>query len=610
MFLFQLYFCELLSYKIFCDNFAKVLKVFENRIKNRMEKREVYMCGICGYFGAEAVKKVCDGLKILEYRGYDSCGLAYVGDGKINSIKTLDGVDELIKKSEGLSTEMVIGHTRWATHGAVTLNNAHPHFSASKKLVMVHNGIVENFKELKKNIDIDFYSATDTEVFVNLIEKESGTLIEKVISASKKVKGAFAIIVLSESGEVVLGKRESPLYLSTSEKGVCVSSDVLALDGEKIYALGDDEFATIENSKILFFNKNGKKIVKKCEKIEKNMNFLQISFKTHMESEIFETKTALIKTLKKYKNEDVFSLIKLPKNFKSVTLVACGTAYHSSLVGAEFFKSIGIDARAYVASEFRYGREILSDDTLYIFVSQSGETADTIASAKLVRARKLCTLALTNTPNCLLNRVCKSVLPTFAGREVAVASTKAYCCQVFSLYLFSAYLAGKRLPTVQTLKKIPLLEFPREQVEDITKFEKVFFVGRELDHLTALEASLKLKEISYINSVAIASGELKHGTLALVDETSIVVAISTEKRVKEKLRSNLEEIKARGGKIVVFSCFDDFTDYNFVKIEKFADFLMPIVSIIPLQFLALRVAEQRGFNPDRPRNLAKSVTVE
>lgn len=568
------------------------------------------MCGICGYIGSgNGVKEVVGGLKILEYRGYDSCGLAFIEKEKINIVKTVGEVDNLKKITKNMSANVVIGHTRWATHGGVNERNAHPHLSTSGKLAMVHNGIIENYKELKEEFKLNCLSNTDSEVFLNLIDCEKGTLINKVINASKKVQGTFAVLVLGSDGEMVLGKCESPLYLSKVENEVYIASDVLALKGENYFALNDHEFASVKNRKIIFYNKNGEKITKKSEKIEKNSDFSKIFYKTHMESEILETKDVLNKTLKKYKEENIFQNIKLPKKLNSISLVACGTAYHASLMGAEYFKEVGIDARAYLASEFRYGREILNKNTLYVFVSQSGETADTIASAKLVKQNKLHALAVTNVNNCLLNRICKNVLPTFAGREIAVASTKAYSCQVWSLYLFSLILANKSLPKEDLVKNFAFVNFDDKLVKEIASYKKVFFVGRDLDYITAVEASLKLKEISYINCFAIASGELKHGTLALIDSDAVVIAICTQEKIKSKLKSNLEEIKARGGKVIVVSQFEDF-DFPLVKLPPCVQLLMPLVAIIPMQFLALKVCELFGYNPDKPRNLAKSVTVE
>ena len=569
------------------------------------------MCGICGYIGSgNGVKEVVGGLKILEYRGYDSCGLAFIEKEKINIVKTVGEVDNLKKLTKNMSANVVIGHTRWATHGGVNERNAHPHLSTSGKFAMVHNGIIENYKELKEEFNLNSLSNTDSEVFLNLIDCEKGTLINKVINASKKVQGTFAVLVLGSDGEMVLGKCESPLYLSKVENEVYIASDVLALKGENYFALNDHEFASVKNRKIIFYNKNGEKITKKSEKIEKNSDFSKIFYKTHMESEIFETKNVLEKTLKKYKEENIFQNIKLPKKLNSISLVACGTAYHASLMGAEYFKEVGIDARAYLASEFRYGREILNKNTLYVFVSQSGETADTIASAKLVKQNKLHALAVTNVNNCLLNRICKNVLPTFAGREIAVASTKAYSCQVWSLYLFSLILANKSLPKEDLVKNFAFVNYDDKLVKEVASYKKVFFVGRDLDYITAMEASLKLKEISYINCFAIASGELKHGTLALIDSDAVVIAICTQEKIKSKLKSNLEEIKARGGKVIVVSQFDDFKDFSCVKLSKFDELFMPIVSVIPMQFLALKICELFGYNPDKPRNLAKSVTVE
>ena len=568
------------------------------------------MCGICGYIGSgNGVKEVVGGLKILEYRGYDSCGLAFIENEKINIVKTVGEVDNLKKITKNMSANVVIGHTRWATHGGVNERNAHPHLSTSGKLAMVHNGIIENYKELKEEFNLNSLSNTDSEVFLNLIDCEKGTLINKVINASKKVQGTFAVLVLGSDGEMVLGKCESPLYLSKVENEVYIASDVLALKGENYFALNDHEFASVKNRKIIFYNKNGEKITKKSEKIEKNSDFSKIFYKTHMESEILETKDVLNKTLKKYKEENIFQNIKLPKKLNSISLVACGTAYHASLMGAEYFKEVGIDARAYLASEFRYGREILNKNTLYVFVSQSGETADTIASAKLVKDRKLHALAVTNVSNCLLNRICKNVLPTFAGREIAVASTKAYSCQVWSLYLFSLFLAKKSLPKEDFVKNFAFVTIDDKLVKEIACYKKVFFVGRDLDYITAVEASLKLKEISYINCFAIASGELKHGTLALIDSDAVVIAICTQEKIKAKLKSNLEEIKARGGRVIVVSQFEDF-DFPLVKLPPCVQLLMPLVAIIPMQFLALKVCELFGYNPDKPRNLAKSVTVE
>ena len=577
------------------------------------------MCGICACCSKEnCVDIVLQGLKDLEYRGYDSAGIAYQKDSEILTIKAVGEIKNLMEKASNQKANIVIGHTRWATHGSVCEKNAHPQVSSSKEFALVHNGIIENYKELKSELkNKKWNSDTDSEVFVNLIEDEQGTFLEKVVAASKKVKGTFAVAIIEKnSKQIIVAKRESPLYVARIDNGIVTTSDVYVL-GDKakdFYTLNDDEFAVFDDKEICFYNKKCEKIHKKSKKmpkIEKKTAFLG---KTHMQSEIFETKNILKETLKNYLDLSIFSQITLPKKLKEINLIACGTAYHSALLGVEYFKQIGIPAHAYIASEFRYGNEILDKNSLYIFVSQSGETADTIACAKLVKDANCKCLALTNTPNCYLNQICQSVLPTFAGKEIAVASTKAFSCQVFVLYLFSLFLSNSFENEKENIKqfvdKFSYVDVEDKLVEKIVSYKKIFFVGREFDYVTALEGSLKLKEISYINSFAIAAGELKHGTLALIDEDALVIAVCTQSRVKEKLLSNLEEIKARGGKIVLITSFNDILEKDVIKVPAVKESFLPIVSIIPLQMLALKVCESLGFNPDKPKNLAKSVTVE
>lgn len=577
------------------------------------------MCGICACCSKEnRVDIVLQGLKDLEYRGYDSAGIAYQKDGEILTIKAVGEIKNLMEKASNQKANIVIGHTRWATHGSVCEKNAHPQVSSLGGYALVHNGIIENYKELKSELKNKIWNSdTDSEVFVNLIEDEQGTFLEKVVAASKKVKGTFAVAIIEKnSKQIIVAKRESPLYVARIDNGIVATSDVYVLGNKAkdFYTLNDDEFAVFDDKEICFYNKKCEKIHKKSKKmpkIEKKTAFLG---KTHMQSEIFETKNILKETLKNYLDLSIFSQITLPKKLKEINLIACGTAYHSALLGVEYFKQIGIPAHAYIASEFRYGNEILDKNSLYIFVSQSGETADTIACAKLVKDANCKCLALTNTPNCYLNQICQSVLPTFAGKEIAVASTKAFSCQVFVLYLFSLFLSNSFENEKENIKqfvdKFSYVDVEDKFVEKIVSYKKIFFVGREFDYVTALEGSLKLKEISYINSFAIAAGELKHGTLALIDEDALVVAVCTQSRVKEKLLSNLEEIKARGGKIVLITSFNDILEKDVIKVPAVKESLLPIVSIIPLQMLALKVCESLGFNPDKPKNLAKSVTVE
>ena len=577
------------------------------------------MCGICACCSKEnCVDIVLQGLKDLEYRGYDSAGIAYQKDSEILTIKAVGEIKNLMEKASNQKANIVIGHTRWATHGSVCEKNAHPQVSSLGGYALVHNGIIENYKELKSELkNKKWNSDTDSEVFVNLIEDEQGTFLEKVVAASKKVKGTFAVAIIEKnSKQIIVAKRESPLYVARIDNGIMATSDVYVL-GDKakdFYTLNDDEFAVFDDKEICFYNKKCEKIHKKSKKMPKIEKKTEFFGKTHMQNEIFETKDKLKETFKNYLDMSIFSQITLPKKLKEINLIACGTAYHSALLGVEYFKQIGIPAHAYIASEFRYGNEILDKNSLYIFVSQSGETADTIACAKLVKDANCKCLALTNTPNCYLNQICQSVLPTFAGKEIAVASTKAFSCQVFVLYLFSLFLSNSFENEKENIKrfvdKFSYVDVEDKLVEKIVSYKKIFFVGREFDYVTALEGSLKLKEISYINSFAIAAGELKHGTLALIDEDALVIAVCTQSRVKEKLLSNLEEIKARGGKIVLITSFNDILEKDVIKVPAVKESLLPIVSIIPLQMLALKVCESLGFNPDKPKNLAKSVTVE
>lgn len=571
------------------------------------------MCGICACIGNFLCKDfIIDGLKKLEYRGYDSAGISFIDNNALKVIKTVGDIDALSKLAEGVKADAIIGHTRWATHGGVTVENAHPHLSQSGKLAIVHNGVIENYKDLKAQMDVEWKSSTDSEVFVNLIERQKeDCLIKKVISASKKVEGSFAIALLSADGEIVAGRRENPLYIAEVDGGLVATSDlyVLSEKTENYFALENDEFAVLKKSGVEFYDKNGEKIAKKQQKIEK-FNKISAKFKnTHMESEIFEAKDVLEKTLDFYLKNG-FSTIKIPENLQEINFIACGTAYHSGLVAAEYFKKIGLPSHTYIASEFRYGNEVLNLNALYVFISQSGETADTIASAKLIKESGCKMLAVTNTQNCFLNQICQNVLPTFAGKEIAVASTKAYLAQVFSLYLFACFLGGRDVKEASdAVSKFEIVDFPDSLTQYALKFKKIIFVGRGLDYITALEASLKLKEISYINSIAIASGELKHGTLALVDNETLVVGILTQQKTREKFLTNLEEVKARGGEILLVSnCIEE--GYNCLTLPNCAEDLMPIYSVVPLQIFALKMCEKLGFNPDKPRNLAKSVTVE
>lgn len=583
------------------------------------------MCGICAGIGEKnQIYEVVEGLKKLEYRGYDSSGVAFFQNKKFGCEKSVGQIKNLIPKVEKQKSNICIGHTRWATHGIVSLENAHPHFSSDKKVALVHNGIIENFEELKSQmVDVTFTSQTDSEVLVNLIAKQKGEPIEKVISACKICKGSFALAILFEGkDEIFVAKRNSPLYVAVDGKNSCVASDVSVFSGKfkNFYSLDENEFAIINSKNAVFFDKNGKKIEKKLIYLEKE-DFYEENFQesTYMLKEIKEQKIVLMRTYFNFISQQFPQFLSEIGKFESFHFVACGTAYHSTLLGAEFLQEFcKKDCRCSVASEFRYAKQKISKRCLYVFVSQSGETADTIACANLVKEKGCKILCVTNVKHCSLNKIADFVLPTYAGKEVAVASTKAYTAQVFTLLLFALSISknGKKMQEntekiANFVKNFEIGEFDKNLLKQIGKFEKIFFVGREQDYVTSLEGALKLKEIAYINCLGIPAGELKHGTLALVDDKTLVVAISTVEALKEKLLSNIEEIKARGGKVMLLSNFKPTTNVDFfVKLPSFDEFLMPIMSIVPLQLLAHEMCLSLGYNPDKPRNLAKSVTVE
>lgn len=584
------------------------------------------MCGICAGIGKHnQIASVIDGLKKLEYRGYDSSGIAYIQKKKINILKSVGEIKNLEEKvPENIFSNIVIGHTRWATHGKVCYDNSHPHFSADKSFAIVHNGIIENYEELREKYlkDINLVSETDTEIFVNLISiQDEDDVFSKLRNVCKIIKGSFAVALLSKNDDkIFLAKRNSPLIVAQNSEGSMAGSDISVFEKmfEKCYVLDDDEFAILTKYKIEIFDKNGKKIDKNpvfLREFELNEEFLHEKY--FMLKEIKEQPIVLKKTYFNYFSQKILSkenLLEIAK-FKSFHFIACGTAYHSALMGARYIQQIAQkECQCSVASEFRYNNNIFNKNCLYIFVSQSGETADTIACAKLVKDKGLKTMCVTNVPYCSLNKLADYVLPTFAGKEIAVASTKAYTAQVFTILILAIFISNNK-NLQDRLKKFifnfEIQEFDDEIFKEIFKFKKVYFIGREQDYVTSLEASLKLKEIAYVNCIAVPAGELKHGTLALVDEDTIVVVTSTQEKLKSKTESTIQEIKARKGNVLLISNFKHSadTDYSIV-LPNFDELLMPIVSIVVLQNFAFLYSVKLGLNPDKPRNLAKSVTVE
>lgn len=581
------------------------------------------MCGIVGYIGkAKCCPILLSGLKLVEYRGYDSAGISYLEHKKIHTIKSvgkISDLEKLVTKDHHTAT-IGIGHTRWATHGKPSTINAHPHTVGNWSIV--HNGIVENELELKKCCNTSFVSSTDSEVFARLLHEskiEDG--LASLIHVTQKVKGSYALACLHEGEDCIyLAKRKNPLYVAQNASGSTISSDISVFYGkyEEYFTLEDDEYAVVTKERLFFYNREGVEIVKFPTPLQ--VSKIAISKEPYpyfMEKEMNEIPSVLNKTLQYYTTSPS-PLVSIPwEKYHSVHLIGCGTAYHAGCLGSLYFETYGhVGGKVSIASEFRYNNPHLTTDTLYILISQSGETADTLACAEMLNESGCDTLAITNVPHSRLSQIATYVLPTLCGVEVSVASTKVYNTQVFVLYLLAKYSNigfGTPKNIEEELPPIQLTKIHQDVIQYLVNKEKIIFVGKGEDYITSHEASLKLKEITYLNSIALPCGELKHGSIALIDENSVVVAICTKETYISKISNCISEIKARGGSIILVTNFNkslfpeaDFViTYPTIEVEKSA-----ITSIIPLQMLAYQVALQKKHNPDQPRNLAKSVTVE
>ncbi len=565
------------------------------------------MCGISGRIGTNVLLfLICD-LQKLEYRGYDSAGLGYFENDNIKTFKVkgrVSGLNKVKKKCASIG----IAHTRWATHGKPSKANAHPHSSENGNWTIVHNGIIENAKQLKQEFgDEHFKSQTDTEVVAHLLEKY-GDGVEAIKAAMERLKGSYAIVALNKAypDTLFVMKNKSPLYIYQSEGQVTVTSDIITLDTGFYYDLEDGEYGFVTAEKMQIFNQKGKKIKKQLLPIKKdNIILPQKPFKHHMLKEIYDTPTCLQYLIDYYKNHPTgvdFS------KYEHIKLVGCGTAYHTALMGVKFFEGIaGVESHAYIASEVY--KPILKPNTLCIFISQSGETADTMEVMINAKKQGAETLLITNRMTSTMAKKADIVLPMMAGEEVAVASTKAYTCGVSVLYLLALQAAGKmnftNLKRLQSeiAKLLSLSPQPR-----LARCKNVFFIGRGMDDVSAMEGCLKLKEITYINSIAFAAGELKHGTLALIDKHSLVFALNTCAERAGKMQAAIEEVRSRGGKVVELTTLPA-TNKDAVKFEHIDDNLDGLLIMVYLQLLAYYAAARKGYNPDKPRNLAKSVTV-
>ncbi|MCR4692528.1 MAG: glutamine--fructose-6-phosphate transaminase (isomerizing) [Firmicutes bacterium] len=602
------------------------------------------MCGIVGYIGAkDCVELLLSGLESLEYRGYDSAGIA-VYNGEDIEIKKEKG--RLSKLREILENSPVcgnsgIGHTRWATHGVPSVKNSHPHTNGDGTIAVVHNGIIENHEALKRFL-IDkgytFISETDTEVIPNLIDYYyEGDLLTAVRKAAKKLDGSYAIGVLckNEPDKIIAVRKDSPLIVGLTDDGNFIASDIPAILAETrdVYLLNDGEFVTLKKDSVSICDIDENPINKEVYRVQFSAQASQKEGYDHfMLKEIHEQPQAIRNTLRGRLDKDLnlfLDNIEFSENIKKLYIVACGTAYHAGLVGKKAIESLAkIPCEVCLASEFRYGEPLIDKNTAVLVVSQSGETADTLAVLRMAKKLGNKVYAITNVVGSSVAREADYVFYTYAGPEIAVASTKAYTTQLVAFYLFAIYFAEKRgiisqnilddiknqlLKVDDTCEKI-LETAPKikEIAKKIAGEHDIYFLGRGLDYVVAMEASLKLKEISYIHSDAYASGELKHGPIALIDNGTVVISICTNPDISNKLSSNVKEVLARGAKTIGFtSCMSDTAAYgDIVELPQIDPLLAPLPAIIPLQLLAYYVCTEKGFDVDKPRNLAKSVTVE
>ncbi|HOA16022.1 MAG TPA: glutamine--fructose-6-phosphate transaminase (isomerizing) [Bacillota bacterium] len=610
------------------------------------------MCGIVGYVGEkQAAPIILDGLKRLEYRGYDSAGIA-INDGSTTTLRKSMG--RLVKLEEAVRHEMPagscgMGHTRWATHGKPSDLNAHPHSDCTGDITMVHNGIFENYSEVKAELQAEGHvmvSETDTEVLAHLIESNyTDSLADAVRESLKIVRGSYAIVVMSkrEPGKLVAARKDSPLIAGLGDGENFLASDIPALlpYTRQMFVINDGEVVELDEKEIKFTRIDGARVDKKPMTVTWDLEAAEKGgYKHFMLKEIHEQPRAIKETLSgriapdgKYVNVQELALSdEYLRQVRRVQLLACGTASYACQVGRFYFERFaGLPANVEVGSEFRYSQPLIGPETLVIAVSQSGETADTLAAMREAKAHGCKVVAITNVVGSSVSREADIVMYTYAGPEIAVASTKAYLTQLEALCLLALDL-GQRRGTVDREKVAAIAGGLRElsaKVDSTFKrneewiagfaernkgLEDAYFIGRGLDYATSLEGALKLKEISYVHAEAYAAGELKHGTLALVTEGTLVVALVTQPSLREKMLSNIQEVKARSAKVLALAVEGDAEIAKHVDdviyVPRSAPELMPILTVVPLQLFAYYMAVVRGNDVDKPRNLAKSVTVE
>lgn len=609
------------------------------------------MCGIVGFVGSEGAKeKIINGLKRLEYRGYDSAGIALPINGKIEIRKHVGEIKNLEKiiGDPEFDSNMGIGHTRWATHGAPSDLNAHPHANSDNTIAIVHNGIIENYQEIREMLvrdhGISFRSETDSEAIAHLIGVYyEGDLLAAVNRAVSEMRGAYAVaaIAAAEPDRIVAVRKDAPLVAGIGKGCNFIASDIPALLKyvKEVYFIENNETVLLTKDDITIYDENGRKVKRDVFHVTWDADAAEKEGYEHfMLKEIHEQPKGISETLLRRINDDGsvnldgISMTKEDiEGFNKVYIVACGTAYHAGLVGKLVIEKMArLPVEVDVASEFRYRDPFVDEHTLFIAISQSGETLDTLAALREAKRKGARVLSVVNVVGSSVARESDDVFYTWAGPEIAVASTKAYTTQLICMYLIGLYMGSTR-GTVEKefydrimgeLKQLPekvekILDQENRIASIARKYyrrEQVFFIGRGLDSGVSYEGSLKLKEISYINSFAIAAGELKHGTIALMEPETLVFALATQDFLYEKMVSNVEEIKARGARVIGVA------KEGRIEIEKVADEVIyipdcadevsPVLSVVPLQIFAYYVAKERGCNIDKPKNLAKSVTVE
>lgn len=611
------------------------------------------MCGIVGYVGkAQAAPILLDGLSKLEYRGYDSAGMAVYDGQQINIQKAtgrLKVLSELTHDGEIMPGTVGIGHTRWATHGEPSDTNAHPHFNKSRTIALVHNGIIENYQKLKNLLSekgYEFYSETDTEVVVNLLDyyynKYGKDMLTAVTKVMHRVEGSYALgIIFQDHPDLVYSvRKDSPLIVGMAQDGNLIASDVPAVlkYTRDVYFIENQEIACLSEHDIRFFNEDGDEIQKEAKHIDWDINAAEKNGYEHfMLKEIYEQPKAVRDTISPRIKDGQIEIEELGmsdeeiKAIKKIHIVACGSAYHTGVTNKYVFEGLArIPVEVDLASEFRYRNPILNEGDLLIVISQSGETADSLAALRLAKEKGITTLGIVNVVGSSIAREADRVMYTWAGPEIAVATTKAYSCQLVALYLLALKFAGVRGEISDEIMKEYLrdIEMLPNQIESllgnqerIQKFanryvaaKDVFFIGRGIDYAISLEGSLKLKEISYIHSEAYAAGELKHGTISLIEDGTLVTAVVTQEDLYKKTISNIVEVKTRGAVVMAITNDDN------LEIEKCAGYTIYVpktnqyftnsLAIIPLQIFSYYVSVGRGLDVDKPRNLAKSVTVE